>query len=113
MRCSQCKEEKDESEFNRSGEVRQYRFRECSSLYQKQYRKENQDELRRKKQEYHINGRAENEPRKMKGAKLWMKLKTLGYPTDNYQVLCFNCNCAKAIYGICPHQLDKQQRNSI
>jgi len=25
------------------------------------------------------------------------------YP-DTFQILCFNCNCAKGIYGICPHQ---------
>lgn len=23
---------------------------------------------------------------------------------DKFQILCFNCNCAKGIYGICPHQ---------
>lgn len=32
----------------------------------------------------------------------WLKKK--GYPKDNYQVLCFNCNCAKHILGKCPHQ---------
>lgn len=25
------------------------------------------------------------------------------FPSE-YQVLCFNCNCAKGIYGICPHK---------
>lgn len=28
-----------------------------------------------------------------------------GYPTDKYQVLCFNCNCGKSANGgICPHR---------
>ena len=26
---------------------------------------------------------------------------------DEFQVLCFNCNCAKGIYGVCPHQKEK------
>lgn len=26
-----------------------------------------------------------------------------GFPTG-FQVLCFNCNCAKGIYGKCPHE---------
>lgn len=31
-------------------------------------------------------------------------LKKNNYPNDNYQVLCFNCNCAKHMFGTCPHQ---------
>lgn len=30
-------------------------------------------------------------------------LKKQGYP-DGFQVLCFNCNCAKQFSGQCPHQ---------
>lgn len=30
----------------------------------------------------------------------WLRLS--GYP-DGYQVLCFNCNCAKGVFGKCPH----------
>lgn len=29
------------------------------------------------------------------------------YPTDNYTLLCYNCNCAKGIYGQCYHDLCK------
>lgn len=29
--------------------------------------------------------------------------KNNGYP-DTLQVLCYNCNCAKGVYGACPHQ---------
>ena len=50
----------------------------------------------------HINGR-DYEVIKMTGKKLWLWLKARKFPTDNYQLLCFNCNCAKGIYGRCPH----------
>ena len=32
----------------------------------------------------------------------WLEKK--GYPKD-FQILCWNCNSAKHIYGICPHQI--------
>lgn len=51
----------------------------------------------------HINGKKDESKRKT-GQKAWARLKSLGWPKDNYQILCFNCNCAKGIYGICPHQ---------
>jgi hypothetical protein len=50
----------------------------------------------------HLNGRDPNEKR-FTGSKMWMKAKAEGYP-DTYTVLCFNCNCAKGAFGICPHQ---------
>lgn len=31
----------------------------------------------------------------------WLKLNN--YP-DGYQVLCYNCNIAKSLYGECPHR---------
>jgi hypothetical protein len=34
-------------------------------------------------------------------------LKKEGFPKDNFQLLCFNCNFAKHICGICPHQFKK------
>ena len=39
----------------------------------------------------------------MKGKKLYSWLIRNGFP-DGYQVLCWNCNSAKGIYGICPHK---------
>lgn len=27
------------------------------------------------------------------------------FPKDNYQLLCFNCNCSKGFYGYCAHQI--------
>ena len=36
---------------------------------------------------------------------LWRWLKKQGYPKDNFQLLCFNCNLGKRINGgICPHK---------
>ena len=51
----------------------------------------------------HINGRTA-EPYRITEQKAWMRLKTRGWPKDNFQLLCFNCNCAKGIYGHCPHR---------
>jgi hypothetical protein len=51
----------------------------------------------------HIYGiKKENDKKRAK--KLWIKLKKLGWPKDKYQLLCWNCNCAKGIWGICPHK---------
>lgn len=50
----------------------------------------------------HISGRGD-EPYRLSGKRLWQDLKRKGWPTDNYQLLCFNCNCAKGAYGQCPH----------
>jgi hypothetical protein len=52
----------------------------------------------------HINGdgkedRAENG----RGTAIYRRLRKLGYP-KGYQVLCYNCNCAKGAYGKCPHK---------
>ena len=37
------------------------------------------------------------------GHRIYTWLKNKGYP-EGYQVLCFNCNNAKALYGECPHK---------
>lgn len=38
------------------------------------------------------------------GFKLWMIARKEGWP-DTYQILCFNCNCARANNGgVCPHR---------
>lgn len=34
-----------------------------------------------------------------------LELKNLGWPKDDYTILCWNCNSSKFMYGICPHQL--------
>jgi hypothetical protein len=53
----------------------------------------------------HINGRGveDEKHRELKGFRLVDNLRSRGWPRDNYQLLCFNCNCAKGLYGVCPH----------
>lgn len=36
------------------------------------------------------------------GVSMYYKLKRGGFP-EGYRVLCFNCNVALSMYGICPH----------
>lgn len=36
---------------------------------------------------------------------LYHTVKNEGFPRDKYQILCHNCNMAKAFYGVCPHML--------
>ncbi len=38
------------------------------------------------------------------GGKLYRWLIKNNFPKDNYQLLCYNCNCAKGFFGYCPHQ---------
>lgn len=39
------------------------------------------------------------------GGHVWKYLRDLGYPKDRYQLMCFNCNCAKGHFGSCPHEM--------
>lgn len=51
----------------------------------------------------HINNNGAKQRREDKSsAKICRWLKKNNYP-KGYQVLCFNCNMAKALYGSCPH----------
>jgi 5-methylcytosine-specific restriction endonuclease McrA len=56
----------------------------------------------------HINGRTCEDfspgGKKLVGKPLWIRLKKMGWPKENIQLLCWNCNYAKGIYGLCPHQ---------
>jgi hypothetical protein len=38
------------------------------------------------------------------GIQFYRHVRKLGFPQDRYQLLCWNCNLAKHIYGQCPHQ---------
>lgn len=51
----------------------------------------------------HIHGKGK-EHRKLVGVNFYHWLKKNNYP-EGYQVLCWNCNLAKALYEICPHQV--------
>lgn len=37
------------------------------------------------------------------GTSMYSYLKRNGWPKDRYQLLCYNCNCAKGFIGECPH----------
>ena len=55
----------------------------------------------------HINGDGAEDQRKRKAAPgygLFLSLKKDGWPSG-YQVLCYNCNCAKRTGDECPHRL--------
>ena len=43
------------------------------------------------------------ETKRDSGEKLYRWLIQNNFPKDNYQLLCYNCNCAKAFFGYCPH----------
>ncbi len=40
---------------------------------------------------------------KKSGGKLYRWLIKNNFPKENYQLLCYNCNCAKGFFGYCPH----------
>jgi hypothetical protein len=52
----------------------------------------------------HNDGAQERRQLSLSGSKIYAHLAKLGYPKDRYQLLCFNCNCAKGIHGRCPHE---------
>lgn len=55
----------------------------------------------------HINGGG-TKHRKAVGhdsIKIVREIKRQGWPKDKYTLLCMNCNHARAIRGICPHQI--------
>lgn len=41
--------------------------------------------------------------------KLHRRLRRQGFPRDRYQLLCANCNWAKGMYGLCPHEKERRQ----
>lgn len=53
----------------------------------------------------HVNGGGHAHQRQLKrdGTTFYSWLSRNGYPSG-FRVLCFNCNCAKGIHGVCPHE---------
>lgn len=41
------------------------------------------------------------------GWRFYAWLARNNFPTDRFQLLCFNCNFAKGLYGECPHKTQK------
>jgi len=53
----------------------------------------------------HINGNGQDERKEHgRGRAFYQYLKSLGYPRDNYRLLCHNCNASLGHYGYCPHR---------
>jgi hypothetical protein len=55
----------------------------------------------------HINGggsKYRRETGRRGGVDFYKLLRDTGFPQDEYQALCHNCNQAKHMYGVCPHQ---------
>ena len=46
------------------------------------------------------------------GANFFRHVRRAGYP-DTLQLLCFNCNFAKALYGACPHTILSQKSRLV
>lgn len=58
----------------------------------------------------HLNGRVKGKKRRSgKGA--WLEARRLKYPAT-MTVLCFNCNCAKGVYGSCPHTWKNNEKDN-
>ena len=57
----------------------------------------------------HIHGGGDAHVKSIGGAsKLYRWLELNGFPKDAFQLLCFNCNCAKGHFGRCPHETRKE-----
>lgn len=41
--------------------------------------------------------------KRISGTEMYRWAVKNNYP-DTFQVLCYNCNCSKGFYGICPHK---------
>lgn len=55
----------------------------------------------------HINGGGAKHRRALKirtPERFYCWLRMNGYPKDQFQILCHNCNLAKGFYGKCPHK---------
>lgn len=42
------------------------------------------------------------------GIGFYFWLKKQGWPQDDYDLNCFNCNCSKGFLGYCPHERERQ-----
>lgn len=111
--------------FCNCGKIAVYKNLECESCRQKRYSARVRSETieayggkckccGENSQEFltidHINGdgaRHRNEiygaQRSHAGVTFYKWLKKQGFPTDNYRLLCYNCNCSLGFFGYCPH----------
>ena len=58
----------------------------------------------------HIHNNGAEHRRLVPAAKnLYQLLRREGFPKEDYQLLCMNCNFAKGKYGVCPHAVKKAE----
>ena len=55
----------------------------------------------------HVNGDGKDHRKEIVGQAFYRYLRKLGKPDTRFQLLCFNCNIAKSLFGVCPHQRNK------
>jgi hypothetical protein len=53
----------------------------------------------------HIDGGGAEHRASIRRTTMYAWLRQQGYPRDNFQLLCMNCNFAKGKYGNCPHEV--------
>lgn len=124
--CCICGKWKSPTEFSKSsrkhGRERDYRCRDCSNAL----RRKAGAELKKQVIDVyggkcnccgisnpafltidHVNNDGKKHRKEIKGnGSLYWWLKRKGFPKDNFQVLCWNCNMGKHHNnGICPHKL--------
>jgi len=51
----------------------------------------------------HINNNGAKHRKELKGSSVYNWIIKNNFP-DDFQILCYNCNCAKGFYGKCPHK---------
>lgn len=115
--CKLCGQEKDEKEFpHENGRIRRYICWSCRSKRETAQRK-----LRLLKEfgwkcqccgeampQFlsldHIKGKASmGEARELPSIYSYLNAVKKGFPKEEYQLLCMNCNFAKGHFGSCPH----------
>lgn len=47
------------------------------------------------------------------GNEFYRWLKKNGFPKDDFQLLCYNCNLAKGFYGECPHKREMSLHSTV
>lgn len=57
----------------------------------------------------HVNNDGKYHRKDMVGQAFYRYLRNLGVPDPRFQILCFNCNIAKSLFGSCPHARAKSE----
>ena len=59
----------------------------------------------------HVKNNGAEERRKLRGnnGKLYRAIIERGFPKDEYQILCWNCNAARQYFGECPHERERRE----